>query len=535
MTDTSKRERASTDDPTGPVRASDRRRDRTGEEGVERLGAGPSPTVLLLLPKGRNRQLLAELLTPDAAVVTTTDVGALTDDVDLCVVDRLTLDRHRDAIIDRRDAIDPVFLPVVLVDSGKRTVPTETWSIVDDVVHAPVSRAVLRNRLRNLLVRRRQSRTLADQETELGLLLSELQVRDRAIAEAPVGITIADARDDNPLVYVNDAFLELTGYDRSEVVGRNCRFLQGEETDRETVAEMRRAIDAAEPVSVDVVNYTRDGERFWNRVDIAPVHDEGGAVSHYVGFQTDVTERTLQRQRINVLNRFLRHNLRNELNIIGGYAARSVGETEIDPDDALARIRASVDRLTDLSDEVRHAERIFDSPAAADGVRSTSTVVEEIEAGVLDRYPDVTVRADAPADPVFFRVGTLPLGCVDYLAMLLDENDRDEREVSVVATYDRTDAAVDIALGDNGSGLTEDDWAVVRAGQETPLDHTDRLGLWVLRWVTTIVGGELHRPDGSNRLHVRCPIREPTEEGSEMARRSGDTSEERSAAGDRSD
>jgi len=118
------------------------------------------------------------------------------------------------------------------------------------------------------------------------------RLKERALDEAPVGITIADANEpDMPLVYVNDAFTELTGYPREAAVGDNCRFLQGEDSDPAAVGEMRAAIEAEEPVSVELVNYARDGERFWNRVDIAPVRDSGGEVTHYVGFQTDVTER----------------------------------------------------------------------------------------------------------------------------------------------------------------------------------------------------------------------------------------------------
>jgi PAS domain S-box-containing protein len=117
-------------------------------------------------------------------------------------------------------------------------------------------------------------------------------IKERALDEAPVGITIADANQpDMPLVYTNDAFVELTGYERSGAVGRNCRFLQGEDSDPAAIGEMRAAIEAEEPVSVELVNYTADDERFWNRVDIAPVRDGDGDVTHYVGFQTDVTER----------------------------------------------------------------------------------------------------------------------------------------------------------------------------------------------------------------------------------------------------
>ena len=120
----------------------------------------------------------------------------------------------------------------------------------------------------------------------------ELALKERAIDEAPVGITISDPdRPDNQMIYINDAFERLTGYDKEAVVRRNCRFLQGADTREEPVARMREAIDAGEPVSVELRNYRKDGTEFWNRVDVAPVHDEDGEVTHYVGFQTDVTDR----------------------------------------------------------------------------------------------------------------------------------------------------------------------------------------------------------------------------------------------------
>jgi PAS domain S-box-containing protein len=118
------------------------------------------------------------------------------------------------------------------------------------------------------------------------------ELKQRAIDEAPVGITISDPDlPDNPMVYVNESYTGMTGYDRSEALGRNCRFLQGTGSDPETVAAMREAIAAEEPVSVELVNYRKDGSSFWNRVDIAPIHDETGEVSHFVGFQTDITAR----------------------------------------------------------------------------------------------------------------------------------------------------------------------------------------------------------------------------------------------------
>jgi PAS domain S-box-containing protein len=121
---------------------------------------------------------------------------------------------------------------------------------------------------------------------------ANLRLAELAMDEAPVGITVADPDEpDEPLIYVNEAFQRLTGYDEYEILGRNCRFLQGEDTDPERVETLREAIDDRRPVSVELLNYRKDGEPFWNQLHIAPVRNEDGRVTHLLGFQTDVTER----------------------------------------------------------------------------------------------------------------------------------------------------------------------------------------------------------------------------------------------------
>ena len=121
---------------------------------------------------------------------------------------------------------------------------------------------------------------------------AERRLKERALDEAPIGITIADATDpDTPSIYMNAAFEDVTGYPPTEVVGVNHRFLQGPETDPDRSAELAEGIDAERDTEVVLRNYRRDGTPFWNQVRISPIYDDAGEVTHYVGFQMDVTDR----------------------------------------------------------------------------------------------------------------------------------------------------------------------------------------------------------------------------------------------------
>jgi PAS domain S-box-containing protein len=137
---------------------------------------------------------------------------------------------------------------------------------------------------------------------------------------------------DNPILFANDAFLRLTGYGRDEVLGRNCRFLSGPETDREVSNEVRRAVEAARPVSVRILNHRRDGTRFWNQLHISPIFDETGILAYFVGYQHDITwqieaEQALRQARQELeervmerdgLIREVHHRVRNNLQTIIG-------------------------------------------------------------------------------------------------------------------------------------------------------------------------------------------------------------------------
>lgn len=113
-----------------------------------------------------------------------------------------------------------------------------------------------------------------------------------AMENTPNAVCITDASNPAlPILYVNPAFSKITGYSAEECLGRNCRFLQGKDTSRAAVNLIRESISNQEAVSIEILNYRKDGSPFWNELRISPVFAENGTLTHYIGFQNDVTAR----------------------------------------------------------------------------------------------------------------------------------------------------------------------------------------------------------------------------------------------------
>lgn len=123
-----------------------------------------------------------------------------------------------------------------------------------------------------------------------------MSLRDRAVHAMMSGIVIVDLTlPDQPIVDANPAFCRITQYPYEEVIGRNCRFLQGAGTDPAVVRRIREAIDGRAELTVTLLNYRLDGEPFWNELHLAPVRIDDQPITHFVGYQLDVTERERDR------------------------------------------------------------------------------------------------------------------------------------------------------------------------------------------------------------------------------------------------
>lgn len=237
--------------------------------------------------------------------------------------ERLALSLGADAFILKPTEPDDFLLRIE--DVQKRATQTPP-SLPKTIIGTEAATAHLYN---ETLIRKLEEKMLQLEESNKILKRdqTELRMLERAIKAASQGIVITDPnRSDNPIVYVSPGFERLTGYSSNEVIGRNCRFLQGRDTSPESTAVIRKALQGANTCDIEILNYCKDGRPFWNHLNISPVLDSAGRLTHFIGVQTDVTQqRNLENQlrqsqkmrAIGTLAGGVAHDFNNLLAIIG--------------------------------------------------------------------------------------------------------------------------------------------------------------------------------------------------------------------------
>ncbi|GET37080.1 hybrid sensor histidine kinase/response regulator [Microseira wollei] len=143
-------------------------------------------------------------------------------------------------------------------------------------------------------------------EAEMRNITAENLKLARVVAAVSDGVIVTDPNQpDNPIIYANPAFSRITGYLPEEIIGRNCRFLQGVGTDRKVVSRIKRAVAKRQELQATLLNYRKDGQPFWNEVKISPVFSEKGDLLYFVGIQTDITARKIAEEQMRSTQIFL--------------------------------------------------------------------------------------------------------------------------------------------------------------------------------------------------------------------------------------
>jgi len=277
-----------------------------------------------------------------------------------------------------------------------------------------------------------------------------------------------------------------------------------------------------EEVDGTVVTTVEEFRRFYN-LRYSPLEDHHDEVVGHAVVMREVTELKDHEQRLSVTNRILRHNLRNELTIILG-EADYLARRDPEPADSVERILKAGERLQDVSQKARHiqASMRFDDDALV--VDDLVPVVESAVVTYRREFPDAVLRLDAPDRAFVLASDRKALETVvrNVIENALEHNDTDNPEVEV--TVEETDGRVQLSVADDGPGIPSAEQEILRHGHETQLEHGSSIGLWLVYWLVSAMGGDVSFEDREPRgtvvtLTFRGSEEPPSESAADPARR----------------
>ena len=353
----------------------------------------------------------------------------------------------------------------------------------------------------------RQRRELAERETRI----NEQNELYRSVIDASFGFVLRIDRG-GQFTFASPSVEEFLGYSPAELEGQSISVTLPNE------ATVERAWDEIEPVLNGDSNMVRDfpletkaGVTLFTDVRGVPIYagsvpDDERTTEDIVGIQLMVRDATNRREReglISVINRVLRHNMRNKMGIISGYA--EMLETRLSGDDAekVTKIRNTANQLLDLTES---AQRLEEYRELSPDLERTDIVpmLEDTVSELQMEYPEASVTIDAPDTVVVNtheRLKTALWEVVENAAK--HGGDPAVVEIDVVDT----ETGVTIAIRDNGPGLPEIEQQVLESNMETPLVHGEGLGLWLIHWIVTSLDGELETTagDAGTTVTIRLP------------------------------
>jgi PAS domain S-box-containing protein len=298
--------------------------------------------------------------------------------------------------------------------------------------------------------------------------------------------------DWSELLFINSAYEELWGRSVADLEADPTDFLRGvHPADRDAVRACMEQVSAGTSVDLEYRVNADTGYQTWVWVQGYPITASDGRVSEVVGFARDITDRHERERQLLVMDRLLRHNLRNDMNIIRGHATQAGerGGAAVDAD--LAQIRRTSDRLMRTVEKERDIVALLTNDAQPGGVDLVATV-ETLVDRVRETYPDATVTLTLPETATVRGVPKLPLALYELLENAVEHAAVAAPTVSVTVTVDEDEGTVTLAVADDCPPIPIQEIRVLRGERDVrSVYHGSGLGLWLVHWAVKRSSGSL--------------------------------------------
>lgn len=284
---------------------------------------------------------------------------------------------------------------------------------------------------------------------------------------AQEGILVVDLSDN--VINVNKPALEMLNMQKEELLGSSAS---------KTIPEYEAFPDSGAFEDFLTIQ-TQSGERDFE-VEIVEITTQQGRVTGSMVTFQEVTEFLRQEQRLEVLNRVLRHNIKTETNLILGYSEEL-------PAGAVEQVKQSALRIDELGQKGREAIQLFSRAREDSEFRSMQTILDESVSEARSRFPDTTIdlkSADQDV-PVNYLLNSVLSNAIENAA---EHNNSDSPHVEIAVNVD---GQISIEIRDNGPGIPEHELSVLSGGTESALHHGSGIGLWIIKWGTDLLGGSV--------------------------------------------
>jgi PAS domain S-box-containing protein len=317
----------------------------------------------------------------------------------------------------------------------------------------------------------------------------ELRTFQEAVEEG--GRMIYWMSRDGTVEYANPALAAQVGTDAAAMVDEEKTPLTARAESEGLAEEMLATLLDGEPWEQEFVARLPDGRQLRVDQSVTPVYEDG-MITRFVAIASDVTSRWRRNQQLSVLQRVLRHDLRNNLNEILLSVQMASRETQRNGVQShLDGIEETIDETLSLSDDIRQFRQTFEDKEAPSKVVDIAAVAQEQAATIRAERPGVEFDIDLDGSAPVLTNDLIEQAVRNVIRNAIQHNDSDTPEVAIELDPRAKDGEVELRVADNGPGVPEEIVAVLNSEQESQLSHLNGFGLWLINWVVTLSGGTL--------------------------------------------